>query len=459
MVNFIKSLKLRWSDMFLAIGFACFGVFAIFGQLFMQYQNPSDVALPLPAIIVLFVIGFGSWITYLVLEHKQGNFKPDVIFIVLAALAIFNAIVIACQPSEVTYDVVAKTNNFYPIGTLVPVNVAISPIHKTMFALEIILICMFIYIGLFVFPKRFTSVKFIQVFSWIILIGVGFIIFISYCIEDDTYFEFLKALFHGAKPSELLLYTVKSCVVHRNAYGMILLLGIIFAIVNHTFNHRRFNYVLMFYFLITMVHTLCKTSLIIGALLILIYIYYRLIITFKDRRRRNIRWLAAISTVLLAGVTLVLISAISKGKYLGFLYVFDDIGNTLVTRSWIWQHSFQTLSNGNWAIGRGFGIINLIIYPMNQVNNDFVFPTHSAFVNMICEGGPLYLLAYLALIVYVILIIKKCWKKDPKLVFALTLGIAAFFLYGVIETIQYVMYALIFPLFVFYELEVNCSQN
>lgn len=459
MVNFIKGLKLRWSDLFLAIGFACFGIFAICGQLFMQQQDPANVALPLPVIIIAFIIGIGSFGTYLYLEHKEGNFKLNFVFLVFVFLGIFNAIVIACQPSSVSYEVTSKTDILYPVGTLVPVNVVISPIHKTMFAMEIIIVCLFIYIGLFLFPKRFKTTNIIEVLSRIIALAVFVIVIISFCIEGKQYVEFAKHLFSGTKLNDLLPYTVKSCVIHRNAYGMILLLGVIFAIVNHSITKSGLNYLRMVVYMIIMVFTLSKASLIFGALIFVAYIYFRLIYDFKKNKTRNLTLLGIISGLIITAAIMVMIAYISKGKYLGFLYIYDNVTHTLETRSWIWEHSLQTLANGNWVVGRGFGIINLIILPMNQVNGDAVFPTHSAFVNMLAEGGPIFLIAYLVFVAYSIIIIKRCWKKNPNLVFALTLGILTFFLYGFIETIQYVWYALLFPLFLFYEVEIKQVQK
>ena len=68
MKKFIDSLQLRLSDLFLAIGFLCWAIFLVFGQLFMQFQNPNDVALPLWAAILCFIVMVGSWGYYLYLE-------------------------------------------------------------------------------------------------------------------------------------------------------------------------------------------------------------------------------------------------------------------------------------------------------------------------------------------------------------------------------------------------------
>ena len=79
MKKFIDSLELRWSDLFLLIGFIPFAVFLIFGQLFMQYQDPSQVALPLWAMIICFIVMVGSWGTYLYLEIVKNKTPFNII--------------------------------------------------------------------------------------------------------------------------------------------------------------------------------------------------------------------------------------------------------------------------------------------------------------------------------------------------------------------------------------------
>lgn len=460
MAKFIKSLNLRWSDLFLAIGFVCFALFTIFGQIFIQFQNPADVFFPLPAIIVTSLIGLGSWAIYLALEYKEGTFKLNFIFIILVFLALLNTIVIVCQPSEIYYDVLVRAKNLpNPTGALIPVHITISSIHKVVFSMEIIFTCLLIYIGLFLFPKRIKSLTFLQVLTRLMILVIFITIVVSFCIEGKQYVEFIKHLANGTKLNDMEPYTVKSYTPHRNGFGMVLLLGIIVAMIDYNLTESNFNIVRMIFYTIIMVFTLCKASLFIAAILLVTYIFYRLICGLKNHKSRNIALLTIFSLIVITGISLILLSFISQGKYLGFLYVYDNITRTLETRLWIWQNTIQTLENGNWAIGRGFGIINLIIYPMNLVNNDPVYPTHNSFIGLLGEGGIFFLLAYLALIAYAILIIRRSWKKNPGLIFTIALCLFVFFLYGLIETNQFILYILLLPLFLFYETEVKNAEK
>ena len=65
MKKLIKSLELRRSDLFALLGLFPFAILLIFGQLFMQYPDPNDVALPLWAAIIVFLMMIGFWGYYL----------------------------------------------------------------------------------------------------------------------------------------------------------------------------------------------------------------------------------------------------------------------------------------------------------------------------------------------------------------------------------------------------------
>ena len=110
---------------------------------------------------------------------------------------------------------------------------------------------------------------------------------------------------------------------------------------------------------------------------------------------------------------------------------FSGNSITLTTRSYIWDNCYQLLRNGWWLIGRGFGSICLQLMPMNMVSHgEKVFPTHSAFLNMLCSGGIITFLAYLGFLVYIGYVIYKSYKESPEFTFAVGLGVLCFFLYS-----------------------------
>ena len=98
---------------------------------------------------------------------------------------------------------------------------------------------------------------------------------------------------------------------------------------------------------------------------------------------------------------------------------------------------------------------------MNTANGDKVFPAHSGFVNVLCEGGIFYLFIYILFLGYCVYVIIKSYKKSPALTLAMSLGVLAFLIYSVIETIEYLVYTFMLPVMILYHvsyLEENKEQ-
>ena len=176
MKNFIKSLELRRSDLFLLIGFLSFAIFLIFGQIFMQYQNPREVALPLWAAIICFVVMVGCWSYYLYLEVFKNKDKYNKwITWAFVIIGLLNVVAISVQPTRVVENVIVRYSETNPdsIGSIGQAIIEISGTHKFVFISELIGVVSFIYIGLFVFPKRFKSIQFIKYLGYALFVFLG----------------------------------------------------------------------------------------------------------------------------------------------------------------------------------------------------------------------------------------------------------------------------------------------
>ena len=459
MKSFIKSLELRRSDLFLLLGFLPFAIFLIFGQLFMQFQNPSDVALPLWAGIVCLAVMVICWGYYLYLEVYLSKEKYNLYIAgAFLTLLLINIITIIAQPSLVHENVIIRYREDNPelVGQITEAIIQVSDVHKFMFIGELVGTIVFIYIGLFVFPRRFKSLLFIKYLGYALFAFLFVMIIYGYISDFDKYVAFFKHVLNIDRTDPDIYHkTVTSFIIHRNAYGMCMMLGIIFCFINHAIEKKWFYYLLMGIFYINMIFSLCKTGLLVSIILILIYVVYRLIVTYKDNKKRNLITLIVIGSIFVLGALAFGVSYLSKGKVLGFIYnIVDSMskgGQTLDFRNYIWDNTYQLLRDGNWLVGRGFGVINLLLQPMNIASHEEkVFPTHSAYVGLLAEGGILFLVAYLALLVYVGLIAYRCFKKNPGLTLAICSGALAFIIYSFIETIHYLVYIFLFPIMVLY---------
>lgn len=458
MKKFIQSLELRLSDLFLFIGFLGFAIFLIFGQEFMQHQDPNEVVLPLWAAIIAMVVMIGAWIYYLYLEIYDRKIKfNQYIAITFLALILLNTLAIFVQPRESFVENIVRFSSVDEtlIGTTSTAHLVVTPFHKFIFISEMVGVGMFTYIGLFIFPKRFKNTNFLEYFGYALYALIFVMIIYSYITEYTIYADFIKWILGIDRSNELMLLRVKSFVIHPNAFGMICMLGIIYCCIHQSIKPRLWIYFLMGYFFISMVFSLCKTGLLLSALVILAWYVYRLITTYKDHKLRN-----RIATIVSIGVFIVALLVvglpyITKGKVFGKIYEIVKAatgeGLSLDLRTYIWDNCWLLLKDGWWAIGRGFGTVNLQLWPLNRVSHEeVVFPTHSSFMNMLAEGGILFLLAYIVFLVYVGYVIVKAYKKKPNYVFAFVLGAASFFLYSFIETIHYLMLVFLFPIFVIY---------
>ena len=459
MKKFIQSLELRWSDLLLLVSFLAFVPFLIFGQEFMQYQDPSIVPFPLWASIVFAVImvGCGAGYLYYELRIRKTKYNPY-IALTFAGLALLNLITIFVQPQEqFTTNIIrwVSPESTRVVGDVEPVHLIVTPIHKLVFASEMIGAGFFIYVGVSLFPKRFKNVKFLEYVGYALYALVFVMIFYSYITEYQTYIAFIKYLTGADRSVEIMYLRVQSFILHPNAFGMVCMLGIIFCFINQSIRPKIFNYIFAGYFFISMIFSLCKTGLLLSALIILAWYIYRLVVTYKEHEKRNKIAIIVSAAIILVAAVVIGVPYLTKGKVFGKIYeLIKSItgeGLSMKLRGYIWDNCYLLVKDGWWLIGRGFGVINLFLKPMNLVSHEeVVFPTHSSFLNMLCEGGVLFLLAYFAFIIYVAFVIAKSYKKSPQFVFAVALGAGAFFIYSFIETIHYLMVIFLFPIFVIY---------
>ena len=461
--SFIKSLHLRLSDLFMLTGFLPFTLFLIFGQLFMQYPNPAEVAFKLWMIIAAFVISAGSWSAYIYLENKRGNLPNNIVTWIFVILAIIGVIGILIQPNIFQETVIIRFINDInkevygeniQIGNIVNAPLApmtISSTHYIFFTLDLLLILLFIYTGLFIFPKRFSNIEFIKFFGYAVIALVVVMIFYSYIFEHEKFIPFIKALL--GQGGNVYDYTLVSFIIHRNAFGMTALIGIIFTFINHTIERKWWYWLIAVFFFVNMIFSFCKTSILIGALLIVVYAVYRLIFTYKEFPKRNRNILIGGGCVAFLAILVVGISILSKGKFLSPIYnLVAGESSTLDNRTFIWDNCFQLLRANPiyYFFGRGFGLVNEMLLPMNTANGDKVFPTHSAFMNLLTEGGIFYLFAYILFMGYSVYVIIKTYKKSPALTVAISLGVLAFSIYSIIETIHYLVYGFMLPVMILY---------
>ena len=459
---YLKSIHLIKSDLFLAFGFLFFIPFAAFSWKFMVTSDPSQVFFNNRMIITCFSISLICWIIYFILEAKNGRLKNNIFTWLFVFFTIESLVSVLVQPTDSIIDVlvrkVSKVNeSIYPginVGDLITISTSISLTHRLFFASASVLIPTIIFIILFVLPKRITNMHFLSVIGVIVLVFILFTSIYSFAVEHEKYALFVKYLSQG-NIDGMYSASIYSFLVHRVPYGACLMMGLMFALVNHAFSRKWYWLLGVVYCFVNMIFTWCKTGIAITFIVLNIYYIYNLILTFKKHVKRNII-LSAIYLLVLSGIlTPVLITLISRGEKLGPLHIllesFVDQG-TILSRTYIWANIRQRLSGGWLVIGRGFGIHNYVLYPMNLVNGDDVCPSHSSYYAVLGAGGLIQLIGYLGMMVLYLIFAFKCFRKDKLASFGLFIPFLAFFLYSFTEGVNYLVVVFMFPIILFYNL-------
>ncbi len=436
MLNFIKQIKFRWSDLALLVGAAIFVLFVVEGQLFMFHQDPSEVNFPPVAAIILFIVGLIAFGIYIYLEYQRGNNPPIYVSVVAGVIILTGLIGIIIEPALSSFNV--------PV--LGEVTIAVNWFNKCVFIFELILIVLFIYATFFMFSKRFNSYLPLLVLCYIVFLFAFVVSLYSYIVEYSQMSNYLQVLF-GYKEGSLT--STVSFLINPNAVGMAMLVAIIMALIAHAIKPRWWYYLLAVFFFINLFFTYCRGSIFFAAISILAYLIYRLVVTFKTHKTRNIILIVVLSSIV---ITLALLFGVTLG-YKGYIlpHLFSALNaftnpSSMSSRADLYKLSFMLLKDGYWAIGRGFGVFNLLLTNVNPDKANYVTPAHNGFIAVLGEGGIIFALMYLAITAYSVFVIIKSFKKSPHIIFAVILGITSFFFYSLFETIQYLMYFYIFIL-------------
>ena len=217
----------------------------------------------------------------------------------------------------------------------------------------------------------------------------------------------------------------------------------------------------MAFFYINMIFSYCKSSLLISILAVFIYIIFRLVVTYKEYKKRNIIIGSVLAFIVLVGGVLVIISVATKGSFIPILNkivssLFEQ--RTIKTRTYIWDNIINSLNQGYWALGRGFGIHNYVLYPMNLVNGDDVCPSHSTYFAIMGAGGVISLIGYIILNIYYIYVFIRCFKIKKVTSIGLVFPYLAFTSYSFTEGVNYLILVFMFPLLVYYQALIKSTE-
>lgn len=276
----------------------------------------------------------------------------------------------------------------------------------------------------------------IKIVSILSIGGVLIFALISYITEFSKYVDLLPSLFTSGK----YIDAPRSVFVSKNNYALILSTGLIGSIFLHHFYKKWYYFLLTGFIFINIFFTTCKLLLLLDLLFVCFYIAYYLVSNSKDKKKSTIIAIGVGSSLVLVFGTLFIVLVITNK--LSFL---DQNGfNTFETRSWIWRRSFEAINMGNWFTGVGYNLFGEILFRLNtyDVVTQFANNTryaHNAFIEWIGNGGIIYLLLGLFLLVITsYMAVKNIKNNDNMSLICFALAIL-FTVYMLLESGSFIM--------------------
>ena len=465
LITYIKEINFTLSDFLLMFGFLFSIPFYAFAWKFMVTSDPNQIYFNNRMIITCFSITIICWAIYFVLEIKKGRINNHLFTWVYVLMAILSVVAVLIQKNVNTFYVECKIIGaysylYYPeieVGDVIKVVTTISPTHKLFFACATLVITTIFYIVLVVLPKRIRKMEFLAIIGIItIVFMVGMCIY-SYISEAEKYVPFFRA-FIGGNGELMKAYSMNSFVVMSVPYGVCMMLAFLFVLLVHTITQKHYWYIFAIFFLVNMLFSYCRTSIAISYIIFALYIVFRLVITFKKHKIRNVVLISLFALFLGGLVAIILTSYKTEGAFLPTMYryikSFTDT-SSFNTRKFIWGNIRDELKDGWLVTGRGFGTHNFMLYAMNLVNGDNVCPSHSTYYAILGAGGIIAMLGFLGLMAYYVVIFIKSLKFSKTMPIVLSIGLLGFLAYSFTEGVNYLIVFFTFPLILFYHTERN----
>lgn len=393
---------------------------------FNTSKTPEHIALAifLPSFILIATIIIAT----LTIEKKYNHFEFRKLYLILGAIiALINIIAICVLPSEISLPYC--TEKFLITG--------IDRLYGILYGFIIAFLPLLFF---YVLPRRFTNRKYLKVFLIFLLCVIFLSIIISFIKDFNCYYLTIKSKFAD------ISHPVTSIFVHKNFFASFLLAGIILSIWLHVL-YKNWRWLLAIIPLfIVQIFTFAKMTIFVSFILILAYLIYRIILCAK-KNRDNLVITSLISAFLIIFITTFAILIYNSQS--GILFnikkainsVLESAKSTLSSRLIIWDDVFKILMPFQYIFGFGFALVGNAIQatyahdPRLPEDPSAIIHAHNSGVEMIAEGGIIYLLLNIFLYAYLIYIATKLRKQNNQILPITIIFIAIMLIQGITEPI------------------------
>ena len=424
----------------LLLGLMCFSVGAYFEEAIAFFNNPVNLTMDDSEFFIAMAASLVSIVLFLVEAYRHLRLGVSwgflVLFIVLVAS---NAVGLYLFPKNAT-GMVEHLD-----GTTSEFTYILTDMNRFRYFCMFSIGCIYLYLLFCVFPKVLKNANSLMFLFYATVFVTYFALAYSLVKEFDVY----KQYFDPNVDITRATYAA-SFFFNRNTYGTCLVLGICALMFIHNRHPFWWNYPLMIILFIELFFVISKTSMIISAIILVIFAIYRFVVTAKRHWIRNI-----IATCFAIAIPSVIF-------YLGYAKIFggNDIlskwvanlmqalegldAPTMKSRFDIYHTAMEFLFEDPlrlvFGVGENnasflLGAINHI--PVTDMNG--IFFIHNGFLHVLFSGGIIKLSIYCFTLIFFLVQDVRALIRGSKAAFPCLIFFIAFQIHGMTETTAFLI--------------------
>lgn len=365
------------------------------------------------------ILAFTIWFFYYEKKHNKENL--NFIFAgIISALFIMFTVVILVLPESKEFTLLNDVGGRTPSSPTFIFNLTIE--DKLYYIFMTFISCLMSYLYIVVLPKKYYFTRIINIAYYLALTFMAVVIIYSYIAEWEIYIHF----FNDFIAKGVTGFPVpRSFFLNRNNLGFVYLAMICFTLLVHHQHPKWWYYVIATYLLLNSLPCLSKTNFALSVFIMLAYFVGRFFATFKEHKKRNIIAGSIITVIVVVITVFSIISFYLRNEFFEFIkrvivttFNFNDSHfSTFTGRTYLWEMVIDILNQTSWVVGAGHGVFNnlLLEYCKNYWGEGATTMPHNGFMQLLGEGGIIYLVAFFAFIGYVVYNLIKIQKAHKGL--------------------------------------------
>ena len=383
------------------------------------YQHEIIIAL------ALFVVFFGALIFYLI---KSNDYKPNYA-IMIGLLSVFIFLLVRLLViSPQTFNITAPGGGSYAFES------HITSLERFKYCAQTFVTFALTFFFIDVFPKSVKQKEF-KYILYLMLSIIYVLIICSYFVDFNSYINLITL-----KGGDINGSGIKSVFPHKTVFGFVVMTGGFIALLLFAKERKWYWLATVGIFAIHLLFTLSKLAIIVFFAVTLAYLIYVFVTTYKENpKKHKIILFSCLGALLLLIVIFVILLLASETVRQKVQEIITPSGyNTFVTRVWIWDYTFAILKQTSVFLGAGMFYFASVLKQANLMDPETAIvnntsQTHNAYISMLANGGVPLLTLYVVLIVLVVVVLIKHFKRDLNISLFYALVLVGLLSYGFLE--------------------------